>query len=125
MLATKKRQLNEQNKQICNTSEQINRVLLISEPLKKKELSKVTEKPTATKKTAYEKLPKPSLRFDGKTHLPKFDCDERKGYRCKLEDCSKQTSVYCETCDVHLCFVPGKNGKGRNCFRKFHILNEN
>lgn len=79
-------------------------------------------------KTAYEKNPKLSIRFDGMNHLPEYDNhkdDERKGFRCKLDGCGKQTTVYCDKCKVHLCFLPGKSARHRNCFKKFHILKEN
>lgn len=146
MLAAQRRKLDEQNKQISNTSEQKNQSSSISEPLEQnkpvsntseqinqaasiskpsEKLDDVTKTRCTTKKTTCEKMPKPSLRFNGKTHLPKFDDDdERKGYRCKLEGCSKQTTAFCETCNVHLCIKPGKKGRSRNCFRIFHILNE-
>lgn len=76
--------------------------------------------------TAQEKLPKLSIRFDGIQHFINFDDNsQRKGFRCKLTGCGKQTTVYCEKCNVHLCFVPAKSSRGRNCFKKFHVLKEN
>lgn len=75
-------------------------------------------------KTPKEKMPPHSLRFDGSQHW--ISCDDpnesRKGRRCKKEGCGLPTTVYCEKCKVHLCFVTGKNG--RNCFKSFHQLNE-
>lgn len=76
--------------------------------------------------TPNEKMPKLSIRFDGIQHVPDFDdSNERRGFRCKRNKCGKQTTVFCEKCKVHLCFVPGKSNRGRNCFKKFHQLNEN
>lgn len=75
-------------------------------------------------KAKKETMPKPSIRFDGVAHWSKFDDPEegRKGFKCKKEGCGQSTPVFCEKCNVHLCFVVGKNG--RNCFRSFHILEE-
>lgn len=73
-------------------------------------------------KTPKERMPLNSVRYNGLQHNISFDDPNgpRKGHRCK--GCGLSTTVLCETCNVHLCFVTGKNG--RNCFRKFHILNE-
>lgn len=68
-------------------------------------------------KSSYEKKPMPTIRYDGREHWPNFDKDDgRKGFRCK--NCGKQTTVYCEKCNVHICFFPGK--RGRNCFKQYH-----
>lgn len=76
--------------------------------------------------TPHEEMPSLSIRFDGIQHMPNFDDrNERRGFRCKLKKCGKQTTVFCEKCNVHLCFVPGKTDRGRNCFKKFHQLHEN
>lgn len=75
-------------------------------------------------KTQYEKMPKPCVRFDGMNHLPDFD-REKSGFRCKLEDCGIQTTVYCTKCKVHLCFVPGLSSRTRNCFKELHSLERN
>lgn len=78
------------------------------------------------KVTPHEKMPKLSTRFDGIRHIPDFDdTNERKGFRCKLSKCGKQTTVFCGKCKVHLCFVPGKSDRGRNCFKIFHELEKN
>lgn len=81
-------------------------------------------KPPNTSKTSKEKMPLNSLRFNGLQHDIEFDNpnEPRKGFRCKKEGCGLPTTVYCDTCKVHLCFVTGKNG--RNCFKRFHKLNE-
>lgn len=89
----------------------------------KKKVMKSREK--KAKIGVHEKMPKLSIRFDGVQHIPDFDdINERKGFRCKRDKCGKQTTVFCEKCQVHLCFVPGKSNRGRNCFKKFHQLNE-
>lgn len=85
---------------------------------------KGTKEKCELKRRTFEKLPKLSVRFANVQHIPNYDKDNhRKGFRCKLKGCGKQTTVYCETCEVHLCFLPGK--QGRNCFRVFHVLDEN
>lgn len=76
------------------------------------------------KKTLRETMPLNSIRFNGLQHDINYDDpnEPRKGIRCKLESCGTPTTVYCEVCEVHLCFVTGKNG--RNCFKQFHNLSE-
>lgn len=81
-------------------------------------------KPNRASHTQYEQMPKLSIRFDGGAHMISYDL-ERKGIKCKLPGCNKQTPVFCEKCNVHLCFVPGQSGRHRNCFKKFHILSKN
>lgn len=91
---------------------------------KKEEQKRGTKKKCEPKRTTFEKLPKLSVRFANVQHVPNYDKDShRRGFRCKLKGCGKQTTVYCETCEVHLCFLPGK--QGRNCFKVFHILDKN
>lgn len=60
-----------------------------------------------------------SVRLDRYDHWPRKDskADGRRGHRCKLESCGKQSNVYCSKCNVHLCFV-----EGRNCFEAYHVL---
>lgn len=74
---------------------------------------------TLQTKITHEKKPLPALRFDRTDHWPGKDAPgERSGFRCKLECCGKQTKTFCQKCNVHLCLVTG-----RNCFKKYHILN--
>lgn len=69
--------------------------------VKKVEANK--KKPT---KSSIEKMPKLSIRFDHIDHLPDFDkTDERLGYRCKLDGCGKQTTVFCTKCKVKSFFL--------------------
>lgn len=136
ILSSRKRQVNEQNKEMCIALEQSNQVpsiLSISEPPEKPEFSQELrealpeiecKKRSTTKKRAYEKVPKNAIRFDGMNHVINYDQDERLGCRCKMKGCSKQTTVYCEKCKVHLCFLPAKGQRGRNCFKKFHSIND-
>lgn len=58
--------------------------------------------------------PADCVRYDGVGHFP----DSRdKQSRCRF--CKEgRTKVYCIKCDMHLCFVVGKNK--RNCFLQFH-----
>lgn len=129
MLANRKCQENKQNRQTFN-SLKLSEVSAIREALSsEKELcaelpKKVPRKQNQANKSTYEKLPKLAIRFDDINHLPNYDNDDvRHGIRCKMEGCGKRTTIYCEKCKVHLCFLPGK--RGRNCFKKFHIFNEN
>lgn len=86
--------------------------------------NKFSKVPTTTVKgrAKFEKAPKLALRFADIKHTINYDVNN-KGFRCKFSNCGKHTTVYCETCNVHLCFIPGK--RGRNCFKKYHILDEN
>lgn len=86
------------------------------------DVEKIRKKVNAVK--IHEKMPLLSIRFDNYRHYPDFD-DERRGFRCKYNKCGKQTTIFCEKCKVHLCFVPGRSNRGRNCFKKFHELEEN
>lgn len=130
LLTNRKRRENEQNKQICKAPEQAEASAIPDDPSKiefvdvTKIGAKKTKKRDTAKKSEYEKLPKPSIRFDGLKHVPNFNQgDDRKAHRCKFEGCDKRTPIYCEKCNVHLCLLPGQ--KGRNCFKEFHELNSN
>ena len=58
--------------------------------------------------------PTDSVRFDDKGHLPEAGDETMRCKYCK----SGRTTVFCIKCNVHLCFVVGK--QKRNCFRNFH-----
>lgn len=66
-----------------------------------------------------ENKPKNSIRYDGKAHLPGFDTNTY-ATRCKNENCHFKTNVICSKCGIHLCFT-----RNRNCFKDFHILEQN
>ncbi len=54
------------------------------------------------------------IRFDGIEHCPQIQQNLR--LRCKNENCTMKTNVYCSKCQVHLCRnVP------RNCFQKLSL----
>lgn len=107
-----------------NQSKSYQQLYEVEEETEEKETTKARKR--NIKITQHEKMPKLSIRFDGVQHIPDFDDNsERKGFRCKLKNCGKQTTVFCEKCNVHLCFLPGKSNRGRNCFKKFHQLAEN
>lgn len=90
-----------------------------TEPEKKK----ATKLKSGEKKNAkHEAMPMLSVRFNNGCHMINSDPGKR-GFKCKLKKCGRQTTVFCETCKVHICFVPGK--KGRNCFKEFHELHKN
>lgn len=100
-------QSNEDAKMVNKTKKRMREVVQSTEP----------KSPRSSK----EKMPPNSIRFNGLKHDIDFD-ETKKGFRCKLEGCGLPTTVHCLTCKVHLCFVTGKNG--RNCFKRFHNLNE-
>lgn len=108
----------EETKMIDAPEKTVLKRRLSSENLK---VIKPSKKP---KKASRETMPLNSIRFNGLQHDINYDNpnEPRKGFRCKLESCGAPTTVYCEVCKVHLCFVTGKNG--RNCFKHFHNLSE-
>lgn len=61
-----------------------------------------------------DKKPLEEVRKDQLSHYPEYD-DRVEAIRCKYEDCTGRTHVYCVKCNCHLCFT-----KKKNCFRKFH-----
>lgn len=121
LLSARKRKQSDQNEKSCTKPLNVSVVENVQreEKFQPKQLTK-----RATKRLPYEKMPDRSIRFDGINHW--INCHEngKKAARCKLEGCNKQTSVYCEKCKVHLCFVPSSLSS-RNCFKAFHILNAN
>lgn len=66
-----------------------------------------------------EKKPKlkTSLCHDESGHWPLFDKKSSETL-CNMKNCQNRTHVYCEKCDLHLCF-----NASRNCFYKFHKRN--
>lgn len=105
-------------------SEKMEMVNMSEKPAFKRRLSPENLKTHRTTKTQRETMPPNSIRFNNLKHDINYDDpnNPRKGFRCKLESCGLPTTVYCELCKVHLCFVTGKNG--RNCFKHFHNLSE-
>lgn len=115
--------LSEKMKLIDMSEKSVMKRRLSSENLETLKTPK-TAKTTKTTKTPRETMPLNSIRFNGLQHDINYDNpnEPRKGFRCKFESCGLPTTVYCEVCKVHLCFVTGKNG--RNCFKHFHNLSE-
>lgn len=70
--------------------------------------------PTPTKKGFAEVRPFREVQIDKVDHMPEMD-DNKEATRCKNSNCKGKTHVFCIKCNVHLCFV-----KGRNCFKNFH-----
>ncbi|XP_049945878.1 piggyBac transposable element-derived protein 3-like isoform X1 [Schistocerca serialis cubense] len=66
------------------------------------------------KRARTEIRPAPEIRNDLTGHFPGYH-DNTEASRCKMPSCKNKTHVFCEKCNVHLCFV-----KGRNCFKMFH-----
>lgn len=52
------------------------------------------------------------------THMPKYFADDGSKGRRRCGHCSMKTPVYCETCDVALCLLPG-----RDCYNAWHDEN--
>lgn len=61
--------------------------------------------------------PKNSSRFDKAEHWPFYDQKSSRSL-CKIKNCQNRTHVYCEKCDIHLCF-----NATRNCFYEYHTQN--
>lgn len=61
--------------------------------------------------------PKTLLRGDEEGHWPMFDKRPVESM-CEMKNCRTPTRVYCEKCNLHLCF-----NVSRNCFYKFHKQN--
>lgn len=126
--------LTTKNESNTDGAEAMSTITQLIEPVEQMEISDVSDqksklqkykrKRSPTPRTQKEKMPLMALRFNGLRHDIAYDDPNgaRKGHRCKYETCSQPTTVFCETCKVHLCFVTGK--KGRNCFKRFHTLNE-
>lgn len=133
ILASRKHQANEQDVSICHVPLQTENEKPNEEAQRKEkkpenahgiEKTQPKHAKKTSKKSQYKKLPKLSIRFDRIDHVASFDsADERKSHRCKFDGCGKTTTVHCEKCKVHLCFLPGT--RGRNCFKKCHQLDEN
>lgn len=65
----------------------------------------------------YERRPVHKIRYDKTGHLPAVDSRKTKPTRCKLEGCTRKTTILCMKCKVHLCVRPDTN-----CFQIFHVL---
>lgn len=72
------------------------------------------EQPSKKIRVAVTARPTDDIRYDQMGHFPTFT---DKG-RCRL--CTNgQTTVFCQKCNVRLCFVQGQNS--RNCFSIYHV----
>jgi Transposase IS4 len=67
-----------------------------------------------TKKCQSERRPPAEVLQDGRDHMPQYDV-KKEASRCKRQCCYGKTHIYCDKCQVHYCFVPG-----RNCFAIAH-----
>lgn len=76
----------------------------------------ISMEPLVKVRSATEKRPIYSIRFDGENH-EKIHTTKRT--RCKLEGCKLQSYQMCSKCRVHLC-----TGKS-DCFNKFHDMHGN
>ncbi|KAE9522588.1 hypothetical protein AGLY_017010 [Aphis glycines] len=78
-------------------------------PTPEPEAQIVRTKPRSVDSTPYEETIK-----DGFDHMPTFD-NKQNSTRCKNAPCTFKTHVYCDKCNIHLCFIPG-----RECYRQKH-----
>ncbi|KAL7396481.1 hypothetical protein ABVT39_006460 [Epinephelus coioides] len=58
--------------------------------------------------------PLPEVQYDMVDHMPNYD-EKKEATRCKMPNCTGKTHVFCDKCNIHLCFVPQ-----RNCFKAAH-----
>uniref|UniRef100_A0A3B4VA40 PiggyBac transposable element-derived protein domain-containing protein n=1 Tax=Seriola dumerili TaxID=41447 RepID=A0A3B4VA40_SERDU len=58
--------------------------------------------------------PLPEVQYDTVDHMPNYD-EKKEATRCKKPYCTGKTHVFCDKCNIHLCFVPH-----RNCFKAAH-----
>ncbi|KAM4580374.1 piggyBac transposable element-derived protein 3-like [Odontesthes bonariensis] len=58
--------------------------------------------------------PIPEVQYDMVDHMPNYDV-KKEATRCKMPYCAGKTHVFCDKCNIHLCFVPH-----RNCFKASH-----
>ncbi|KAL4121042.1 hypothetical protein QTP88_013627 [Uroleucon formosanum] len=70
--------------------------------------------PAKTKPRSVDSIPYEETIKDGLDHMPTFDYKPNSS-RCKNRPCKFKTNVYCNKCNIHLCFVPG-----RECYRQKH-----
>ncbi|KAM3625846.1 uncharacterized protein V6R79_018497 [Siganus canaliculatus] len=54
------------------------------------------------------------LQYDTVDHMPNYD-EKKEATRCKKPHCTGKTHVFCDKCNIHLCFVPHLN-----CFKAAH-----
>ena len=66
------------------------------------------------KRSAKETRANSDILTDGIDHMKEYD-SKKEATRCKRSSCTGKTHVYCDKCNVHYCFVPG-----RNCFKMEH-----
>jgi len=59
--------------------------------------------------------PPTSVQHDSINHLPNYDA-RKESTRCKNTGCKGRTHVYCDKCNVYLCF-----SSKSNCFSVFHV----
>ncbi|XP_060840869.1 piggyBac transposable element-derived protein 3-like [Rhopalosiphum padi] len=95
----------------------------VNPPSKKKGRPTNTPSPVAKKKLYSEtqkmmlvdSRPTTSVQHDSINHLPNYD-GRKESTRCKNTGCKGRTHVYCNKCNVHLCFTSKSN-----CFSVFHV----
>lgn len=66
-----------------------------------------------TRNTSSPRIPTTKRRLQ---HLPIMASELKNSVRCKNKGCKGKTKVYCESCDLFLCFTGTTN-----CFREFHM----
>lgn len=61
------------------------------------------------KQQAQDLRPLPEVQFDLVDHMPAYD-DKNEASRCKRLHRTGKTHVFCDNRNLHLCFVPSRNG---------------
>lgn len=70
--------------------------------------------PHAHRPRVQDARPLPEVQYDMVDHMPNYD-EKTEATRCKRPCCTGKTHVFCDKCNIHLCFVPH-----RNCFKAAH-----
>lgn len=52
--------------------------------------------------------PIPEVQYDMVDHMPNYD-EKKEAARCKMPYCTWNIFVFCDKCNIHLCFVPHWN----------------
>lgn len=80
------------------------------------ESSDVLEEVSTTKRgrPPVKAIPSAAFRQRGSLHLPAMRTSQ---HRCRQKNCVMKTTVYCQACDLPLCFTAK-----RNCFADFHLI---
>uniref|UniRef100_A0A672KZ53 PiggyBac transposable element-derived protein domain-containing protein n=1 Tax=Sinocyclocheilus grahami TaxID=75366 RepID=A0A672KZ53_SINGR len=65
--------------------------------------------PHAHRPRVQDARPLPEVQYDMVDHMPNY-YEKTEATRCKRPYCTGKTHVFCDKCNIHLCFVPHRNG---------------